>query len=136
MPIMKHVVAGSIFSFLVVSTLFITNSTIAQTQKRYDTVKERIRIELNIDEAKADSAATILKRYFTKVKNIRGNEGMSDENKQLAIRKEKRQEIAQLKTFLSDDQLKKLRGMVQQYKDMRQQNKPETADTSLSKYYF
>ena len=77
--------------FLVVSTLFITNRTIAQTQKRYDTVKERIRIELNIDEAKADSAATILKRYFTKVKNIRGNEGMSDENKQLAIKKEKKQ---------------------------------------------
>jgi ribosome-binding protein aMBF1 (putative translation factor) len=133
---MKQIVAGSILSFLVLSTLFITNQTIAQTQTRYDTVKERIRKELNIDEAKADSTATILKRYFTTVKKIRENEGMSDENKQLAIKKEKRQEIAQLKTFLSTDQLKKLRELVQQYKDMRQQNKPETADTSLSKYYF
>ena len=124
-----------VFSLLL-STLFITGHAFAQTEKQYDKVKERIQKELNVDEEKADSAATILKRYFNKVRSIRANEGMSDQNKELAIRKEKKLEVANLKTFLTQDQLKKLREMVQQYKDMRQQNKQEPADTSLSKYYF
>ena len=83
---MKHIVAGFILSFLVLYSLFITNPTFAQTQKRYDIVKERIQKELNVDEPKADSAATILKRYFTRVRSIRENEGMNDQNKQLAIK--------------------------------------------------
>jgi len=136
MPSMKRIVLGLIVSVLIVSTLFITGHAFAQTQKQYDKVKERIKKELNVDEAKADSAATILKRYFNTVRNIRENEGISDEKKQLALKKEKKQEVAKLKTFLTNDQLKKLRQMVQQYKDMRQQNNQEPADTSLSKYYF
>ena len=136
MQSMKRIVLGLIVSVLIVSTLFITGHAFAQTQKQYDKVKERIKKELNVDEAKADSAATILKRYFNTVRNIRENEGISDEKKQLALRKEKKQEVAKLKTFLTNDQLKKLRQMVQQYKDMRQQNNQEPADTSLSKYYF
>jgi len=121
---------------VVLLTLFAHAHASAQTQKQYDKVKERIRKELSIDEVKADSAATILKRYFTTVRGIRANEGMNDENKQLAIKKVKRQEVARLRTFLNNDQLKKLRQMVQQYKDMRQQNNQDAADTSLSKYYF
>jgi hypothetical protein len=126
---------GIVFSLLL-SALFITGQTYAQTEKQYDKAKERIQKELNLDEAKADSTATILKRYFTTVRRIRENEGMSDENKHLAIKKEKKQEVAKLKTFLTAEQLKKLRQMVQQYKDMRQQNNQEGADTNLSKYYF
>jgi hypothetical protein len=124
-----------IFSLLL-STLFITGHAFAQTEEQYNKVKERIQKELNVDEEKADSAATILKRYFNKVRSIRVNEGMSEQDKELAIKKEKRLEVANLKTFLTQDQLKKLRQMVQQYKDMRQQNNQEPADTSLSKYYF
>ena len=128
---MKHtVLVLSLFCFL------ISGHTFAQTQKQYDKVKERLQKELKIDESKADSTAAILKRYFTTVRHIRANEGMSDERKQLAIKKVKREEVAKLKAFLTGDQLKKLRQMVQQYKDMRQQNNEEQADTSLSKYYF
>jgi len=126
---------GIVFSLLLF-TLLSTGHGYAQTQKQYNKAKERIQKELNLDEAKADSTATILKRYFTKVRSIRENEGMSDENKYLAIKKEKKQEVANLRTFLTADQLKKLRQMVQQYKDMRQQNNQEAADTTLSKYYF
>jgi len=126
---------GFVFSLLL-STLFTTGHVYAQSEKQYDKAKERIQKELNLDEAKADSTATILKRYFTTVRGIRANEGMNDENKQLAIKKVKRQEVARLRTFLNNDQLKKLRQMVQQYKDMRQQNNQDAADTSLSKYYF
>ena len=128
---MKYIVFG-----LVLFTFFTTSHAFAQTQKEYDKVKERIQKELNVDEAKADSTATILKNYFTTVRRIRSNEGMSDEKKQLAIRKEKREEVAKLKTFLTQQQLKKLRQMVQEYKDMRQQDNDNPADTSLSKYYF
>jgi len=126
---------GIVFSLLL-STLFVMGHAYAQTQKQYDKAKERIQKELNLDEAKADSTATILKRYFTKVRGIRENEGISTENKQLAIKKERKKEVANLRTFLTEDQLKKLRQMVQQYKDMRQQNNHEKADTTLSKYYF
>ncbi len=128
---MKYIV----FSLLV-STLFNNGHAFAQTQKQYNTVKERIQKELHVDEEKADSTATILKRYFNKVRSIKVNEGMSEQNKEMAIKKERRQEVANLKTFLTQDQLKKLRQMVQQYKEMRQQNTQEPADTSLSKYYF
>jgi hypothetical protein len=133
---MKRIVLGLLLSVSILSVLFFAGHAVAQTKKQYDKVKERIKKELNIDEAKADSAATILKRYFTTVRGIRENEGMSDENKQLALKKERRLEVARLKIFLTNDQLKKLRQMVQQYKDMRQQNNQEAADTSLSKYYF
>ena len=126
---------GFVFSLLL-STLFATGHVYAQSEKQYDKAKERIQKELNLDEAKADSTATILKRYFTTVKGIRENEGMSDENKQLAIKKEKKKEVANLRTFLTADQVKQLRKMVQQYRDMRQQNNQDAADTSLSKYYF
>lgn len=122
--------------YLLLSALFITGHANAQTHKQYDKVKERVQQGLNVDEATADSTATILKRYFTRVRSIRGNEGMSDQNKQQAIKRERRQEIAKLRTFLSADQLKKLRQMVQQYRDMRQQNNQDPADSSLSKYYF
>ena len=121
---------------MLLSTLLVIGYADAQTQKQYNKAKERIQKELNLDEAKADSTATILKRYFTKVRGIRGNEAMSDENKQLAIKKEKRKEVANLRTFLTADQLKKLRQMVQQYKDMRQQKNQDPADSTLSKYYF
>ena len=126
-----------VFSVLLLA-VFITSHVVAQTQKQYNKVKERIQKELQVDEIKADSAATILKRYFTTVRSIRANEGMSDEKKQLAIKRNKREEVARLRTFLSQEQLKKLREMVQQYKEMRQQNNDENddADTSLSKYYF
>ena len=121
---------------LLLFALFITGYAYAQTQKQYDKVKERVQKGLNVDEVTADSTATILKRYFTRVRSIRGNEGMNDRNKQLAIKRERRQEIAKLRTFLTADQLKKLRQMVQQYRDMRQQNNQDPADSSLSKYYF
>jgi len=121
---------------LLLFALFITGYAYAQTQKQYDKVKERVQKGLNVDEVTADSTATILKRYFTRVRSIRGNEGMNDRNKQLAIKRERRQEIAKLRTFLTADQLKKLRQMVQQYRDMRQQNNQNPADSSLSKYYF
>jgi hypothetical protein len=124
-----------VFSLLL-SAFFITGHAFAQTQKQYNKVKERIQKELNVDEEKADSTATILERYFTKVRSIRANEGMSNQDKDLAVKKERRQEVANLKTFLTQDQLKKLRQMVQQYKEMRQQNNQEPPDTSLSKYYF
>ncbi|TKK68515.1 hypothetical protein FC093_10350 [Ilyomonas limi] len=133
---MKRIVLGLILSGLVISALFITGHAFAQTQKQYDKMKERIKKELNVDEAKADSTAALLKRYFTKIRGIRDNEGMSDQNKQIALKREKKREVAKLKTFLTSDQLKKLRQMVREYKDMRQQNNEQPVDTSLSKYYF
>ena len=128
---MKCIVVG-----LLVFTLFSANHAIGQTTKEYKDIKERIKKGLNIDDAKTDSVAAILKRYFTVVKIIRENEGISDQNKQLKIKKEKKQQVARLKTFLTPDQLQKLRLMVQQYKDMRQQNNQQPVDTSISKYYF
>jgi len=128
---MKCIVVG-----LLLLTLFTANHAIGQTTKEYKDIKERIKKGLNIDDAKTDSVAAILKRYFTVVKIIRENEGISDQNKQLKIKKEKKQQVARLKTFLTPDQLQKLRLMVQQYKDMRQQNNQQPVDTSISKYYF
>ena len=128
---MKCIVVG-----LLLLTLFTANHAIGQTTKEYKDIKERIKKGLNLDDAKTDSVAAILKRYFTVVKIIRENEGISDQNKQLKIKKEKKQQVARLKTFLTPDQLQKLRLMVQQYKDMRQQNNQQPVDTSISKYYF
>jgi len=128
---------GILFSFLLTS-LLITGYSFAQTEKQYNKAKERIQKELKVDEVKADSTASILRRYFTTIRSIRENEGISDEKKQLAIRKEKRAGVARLRTFLTESQLKKLRQMVQQYKEMRQRNNGEIDDddTTLSKYYF
>lgn len=124
------------FLLLCLTLFLLGGQASAQTEKQYNKVKERIQKELEVDERKADSAAAILKRYFTTVRRIRDNENLSDERKQLAIRKEKRIEVARLKSFLTENQLKTLRQMVQDYKEMRQQNNEDPADTSLSKYYF
>ncbi len=128
---MNRIVLGLMFTVFI-----LTGTAFAQTEKQYNKAKERIQKELNVDEAKADSTAFILQRYFTTVRSIRANEGMSDEKKQIVIKKEKRMELARLRVFLTEQQLKKLRQMVQQYKEMRQKDNENLADTSLSKYYF
>lgn len=122
-----------ILSFLVI--LVIAVSVFAQSHKRQDRIKDRIQDELNIDEVKADSAARIVQRFLMNSRNIRVDSTLKEEDKKTALQNERKQEVGILKTFLTEQQIKKLQTLLRNYKSRKQDNL-DNADTSLKKYYF
>ncbi len=110
-------------------------SVFSQTHKRQDKIKERIQGELHIDAAKADSTAKIVQRFMANSRKIRIDTVMKEEEKRTALQTERRHEVAILKTFLTEQQIKKLQSLLREYKTRKQENE-EKADTSLKKYYF
>lgn len=107
----------------------------AQKQKQYNRIKERIQDELKVSNEKADSVATIIQRFLVATQQVKTNTAMTEHDKQLALKLERKKQAADLKQLLTDAEIDKLQDLLEKYKHRRQNNR-EKADTSLKKYYF
>ena len=104
-----------VFICFLVAILCCCGHSFAQTQQQLGKVKERIKKELTITDVKADSVVTILKGFLTNAKAIRTSTTLSDTERKTALQNERKEELARLKTHLSQKQIKQLQEIVRDY---------------------
>jgi len=115
--------------YVFVFAFFMASSAFAQSQQQLTKIKERLKTELSIDDAKADSVMTIVQEFYTDARSIRTSTTMKEEEKKTALKNTRLEEMTRLRSHLSKEQLRKLQGVVQEYK-MDKQNKKSAQDST------
>jgi hypothetical protein len=102
-----------IISFLIVAFTILSVSTFAQDQKgnSKEMIKQELKDSLHLSGDKADSAASIIKEYNLKRRELFKEQSKSTEDKRAAMQTMNAERNQRLKNFLTNEQLSKLEAM-------------------------
>ena len=114
---------------LVFLSLF-TIAAFAQPKMQLAKMKQRLMTELKIDDVKADSVVSIVQDFYTNARATKSNSALKDAERKLALRNNRKEEMARLRSQLNSQQIQKLKQIMDEMKDERQHRKNGKDSTS------
>jgi len=115
------------FTFVLILLSFLGAACFAQGGKQnMQEMKQRIKDSLQLTDAQVDSVEAIRAEFQPQIKSIMKDQSLSKDQKKQKIKPIKKQMVARLKTFLTNDQIQKLEEME---KDMRKKGSKKGNDT-------
>jgi hypothetical protein len=115
------------FTFVFILLSFFSVACFAQHGKQnMEQMKQRIKDSLNLTDAQADSVEAITAEFQPRIKSIMKDQSLSQDEKKQKVKPIKKQMVARLKTFLTNDQIQRL-GELE--KEMKKKNPKKGQDT-------
>lgn len=85
-------------------------------------VKERVKTELSLSDAKTDSVAAIQQTYQYKLRSLKFDTNIDEESKKTKIAELESERKLKLKEVITDEQIIKLNALMANRKKIKQQN--------------
>ena len=86
-----------------------------------EAMREKMKTELQLSDAQADSVQAVQHEFQMKLRDLRQNHYLNEEQRKAAAKELNEKRKAKIKTILSDEQAQKLEEMMEKQRSMRQE---------------